>query len=94
MPCSATAIAQRMQFISSSDLITRACSDAKTPSIINPEILKGHLSHPYPFDIWTIILKPLISQSKVTAHFDDSLWMDVGTFDRLKLARKRLKDEN
>ena len=63
-------------------------------SIINPEILKGHLSHPYPFDIWTIILKPLISQSKVTAHFDDSLWMDVGTFDRLKLARKRLKDEN
>jgi len=30
----------------------------------------------------------------VSANFDDSLWIDVGTEDRLKLARKVLKDEN
>jgi NDP-sugar pyrophosphorylase family protein len=30
----------------------------------------------------------------ITAHFDDSLWIDVGTVDRLKRARRVLKDEN
>jgi hypothetical protein len=30
----------------------------------------------------------------VSAHFDDSLWIDVGTEKRLNLARNVLKDEN
>ena len=63
-------------------------------SILNPNILDTHLSRKYPFDLWNTILKPLIEKSMVSAHFDDSLWIDVGTEDRLKLARKVLKDEN
>ena len=63
-------------------------------SVLNPNILDGHLSSKYPFDLWNTILKPLIAESRVSAHFDDSLWIDVGTEDRLKLARKVLKDEN
>ena len=63
-------------------------------SVINPDILDMHLSREYPFDLWNTILKPLIAKSLVSAHFDHSLWIDVGTEDRLKLARKVLKDEN
>ena len=63
-------------------------------SVLNPNILDAHLSKKYPFDLWNTILKPLIAESRVSAHFDDSLWIDVGTEDRLKLARKVLKDEN
>ena len=63
-------------------------------SLINPSILKAHEGKAYPFDLWNTILKPLIKQSEVTAHVDDSFWIDVGTIDRLKLARERLKDEN
>jgi MurNAc alpha-1-phosphate uridylyltransferase len=63
-------------------------------SLINPLILKEHAELSYPFDLWNTILKPLIKKSKVTAHFDDSFWIDVGTVERLKLARERLKDEN
>ena len=63
-------------------------------SVINPKILDDHLLTKYPFDLWNTILKPLIIQSRVTAHFDDSLWIDVGTEDRLKLARKVVKDQN
>ena len=63
-------------------------------SVINPNILDAHLSREYPFDLWNTVLKPLIAKSMITAHFDDSLWIDVGTLDRLKLARRVLKDEN
>ena len=63
-------------------------------SLINPSILKAHAGKAYPFDLWNTILKPLIKESEVTAHVDDSFWIDVGTIDRLKLARERLKDEN
>ena len=63
-------------------------------SVLNPIILDSHLSRKYPFDLWNTILKPLIAKSMVSANFDDSLWIDVGTEDRLKLARKVLKDEN
>ena len=63
-------------------------------SLINPSILKAHEGKAYPFDLWNTILKPLIKESEVTAHVDDSFWIDVGTIDRLKLARERLKDEN
>ena len=63
-------------------------------SLINPFILKAHKGSAYPFDLWNTILRPLINESEVTAHVDDSFWIDVGTIDRLKLARKRLKDEN
>ena len=63
-------------------------------SVINPNILDAHLSREYPFDLWNTVLKPLIAKSMITAHFDDSLWIDVGTVDRLKLARRVLKDEN
>lgn len=63
-------------------------------SVINPNILDTHLSREYPFDLWNTVLKPLIAKSMITAHFDDSLWIDVGTVDRLKLARRVLKDEN
>ena len=61
---------------------------------MNPKILDEHLTKNYPFDLWNTILIPLIQKSQVTAHFDNSLWIDVGTPDRLKLARKVLKDEN
>ena len=63
-------------------------------SVINPSILANHFPREYPFDLWNAILKPLIAKSLVSAHFDESLWIDVGTEDRLKLARKVLKDEN
>jgi MurNAc alpha-1-phosphate uridylyltransferase len=63
-------------------------------SVINPSILANHFPREYPFDLWNTILKPLIAKSLVSAHFDESLWIDVGTKDRLKLARKVLKDEN
>ena len=63
-------------------------------SVINPNILDAHLSREYPFDLWNTVLKPLIAKSMITAHFDDSLWIDVGNVDRLKLARRVLKDEN
>ena len=63
-------------------------------SVINPNILDAHLSREYPFYLWNTVLKPLIAKSMITAHFDDSLWIDVGTVDRLKLARRVLKDEN
>ena len=63
-------------------------------SVLNPNILEAHLSRKYPFDLWNTILKPLIAKSMVSANFDDSLWIDVGTEERLKLARKVLKDEN
>jgi N-acetyl-alpha-D-muramate 1-phosphate uridylyltransferase len=63
-------------------------------SLINPVILKEHAELLYPFDLWHTILKPLIKKSQVTAHLDDSFWIDVGTVERLKLARERLKDEN
>ena len=63
-------------------------------SLINPSILKAHEDNAYPFDLWNTILRPLINESEVTAHVDDSFWIDVGTIDRLKLARERLKDEN
>ena len=63
-------------------------------SILNPNILDMHLSRKYPFDLWNTILKPLIAKSMVSAHLDDSLWIDVGTEDRLNLARNVLKDEN
>ena len=63
-------------------------------SVINPSILANHFPREYPFDLWNTILKPLIAKSLVSAHFDESLWIDVGTEGRLKLARKVLKDEN
>ena len=63
-------------------------------SLINPSILKAHKGNAYPFDLWNTILRPLINESEVTAHVDDAFWIDVGTIDRLKLARERLKDEN
>jgi len=63
-------------------------------SLINPSILKVHEGNAYPFELWNTILRPLINESQVTAHVDDSFWIDVGTIDRLKLARERLKDEN
>jgi hypothetical protein len=36
----------------------------------------------------------LVTNSLITAHLDNSLWIDVGTEDRLELARRVLKDEN
>ena len=63
-------------------------------SVINPRILEKHVSKDYPFDLWGAILTPLIKRSKVTGHFDDSFWIDVGTPERLKLARTVLKDQN
>ncbi len=63
-------------------------------SVINPKVLEKYVSRDYPFDLWGTILTPLIKSSKVTGHFDDSFWIDVGTPDRLKLARTVLKDQN
>jgi MurNAc alpha-1-phosphate uridylyltransferase len=63
-------------------------------SVINPKILEAHVSREYPFDLWNTILKPLVTNSLITAHLDNSLWIDVGTEDRLELARRVLKDEN
>lgn len=62
--------------------------------VINPRVLEKHASKDYPFDLWSTILIPLIKTSKVTGHLDDSFWIDVGTPNRLKLARTVLKDQN
>jgi NDP-sugar pyrophosphorylase family protein len=48
----------------------------------------------FPFDIWNTVFKPFIKNQKITAHQDTSLWIDVGTIDRLELARASLKEEN
>jgi len=63
-------------------------------SLINPKILTKHLNLDFPFDIWNTIIKPLIKQQKITAHQDHSLWIDIGTIERLELARASLKEEN
>ncbi len=63
-------------------------------ALINPKILDEHISKKYPFDVWSTLFKPLILRSQATAHFDNSLWIDVGTPERLKLAREVVKDEN
>ena len=62
--------------------------------VINPSVLEKHASKDYPFDLWGTILIPLIKTSTVTGHLDDSFWIDVGTPNRLKLARTVLKDQN
>lgn len=63
-------------------------------SLVNPKILKEYLSLDFPFDIWNTIMKPLIKERKITAHQDNSLWIDIGTIERLELARASLKEEN
>jgi MurNAc alpha-1-phosphate uridylyltransferase len=63
-------------------------------SLINPVILKEYLNLDFPFDIWNTIMKPLIKAQKITAHQDTSLWIDIGTIERLELARASLKEEN
>ena len=63
-------------------------------SLVNPKILKEYLNLDFPFDIWNTIMKPLIKERKITAHQDNSLWIDIGTIERLELARSSLKEEN
>ena len=63
-------------------------------SLVNPKILKQYLNLDFPFDIWNTIMKPLIKERKITAHQDNSLWIDIGTIERLELARASLKEEN
>ena len=63
-------------------------------SLINPQILIDHNKQKFPFDIWNTVLKPLIAQLKITAHIEQSMWMDIGTIERLELARACVKDEN
>ena len=63
-------------------------------SLVNPKILKEYLSLDFPFDIWNTIMKPLVKERKITAHQDNSLWIDIGTIERLELARASLKEEN
>ena len=63
-------------------------------ALLNPKILDEHVTRKFPFDLWNTILRPLIEKSEVTAHVDNAFWIDVGTPDRLKLARTVLKDEN
>ena len=63
-------------------------------SLVNPKILKEYLNLYFPFDIWNTIMKPLIKERKITAHQDNSLWIDIGTIERLELARASLKEEN
>ena len=63
-------------------------------SLVNPKILKQYLHLDFPFDIWNTIMKPLIKERKITAHQDNSLWIDIGTIERLELARASLKEEN
>ena len=63
-------------------------------SLVNPKILKEYLNLDFPFDIWNTIMKPLIKERKITAHQDNSLWIDIGTIERLELARASLKEEN
>ena len=63
-------------------------------SLVNHKILKEYLNLDFPFDIWNTIMKPLIKERKITAHQDNSLWIDIGTIERLELARASLKEEN
>ena len=63
-------------------------------SLVNPKILKEYLNLDFPFDIWNTIMKPLIKERKISAHQDHSLWIDIGTIERLELARASLKEEN
>ena len=63
-------------------------------SLVNPKILMEYLNLDFPFDIWNTIMKPLIKERKITAHQDHSLWIDIGTIERLELARASLKEEN
>ena len=63
-------------------------------SLVNPKILMEYLNLDFPFDIWNTIMKPLIKERKITAHQDNSLWIDIGTIERLELARASLKEEN
>ena len=63
-------------------------------SLVNPKILKEYLNLDFPFDIWNTIMKPLIKERKITAHQDNSPWIDIGTIERLELARASLKEEN
>ncbi len=63
-------------------------------SLVNPKILKEYLNLDFPFDIWNTIMIPLIKERKITAHQDNSLWIDIGTIERLELARASLKEEN
>ena len=63
-------------------------------SLINPKILKEYLNLDFPFDLWNTIMKPLIKEQQITAHQDRSLWIDIGTIERLELARASLKEEN
>ena len=63
-------------------------------SLINPKILKEYLNLDFPFDLWNTIMKPLIKEQEITAHQDRSLWIDIGTIERLELARASLKEEN
>ena len=37
---------------------------------------------------------PLIQDAKITAHLDESIWIDIGTIERLELARATVKEEN
>ena len=63
-------------------------------SLVNPKILKEYLNLDFPFDIWNTIMKPLIKERKISSHQDPSLWIDIGTIERLELARASLKEEN
>ena len=63
-------------------------------SLINPIILKEYLNLDFPFDIWNTIMRPLIKAQKITAHKDTSFWIDIGTIERLELARASRKEEN
>jgi len=63
-------------------------------SVLHPKILEDYVDHQKPFDIWNTILKSLILESRVTGHLDSALWIDVGTIERLELARRSLKEEN
>lgn len=63
-------------------------------SLVNPSILEGHLHLNFPFDIWNTVMAPLIKDSKITAHLDKSMWIDIGTVERLELARAAVKEEN
>ena len=47
-----------------------------------------------PFDSWSKIIKPMSEQRKVAAFRYDGKWLDIGTPNRLKLAKEMLKEEN
>ena len=63
-------------------------------SIINPIVFKEGNLPKAPFDIWNFVLKDLIAQKKITGEKADSLWIDVGSPERLSLAINADKDEN